>query len=93
MRRSSPIQLPPFRIDPAAGQPLHRQLYQMLRRIILDGPLPPSGSLPSQRALARFLGVSRNTVLYAYERLRWEGLVTSRTGSGTFVNRLCGNSQ
>ena len=85
MRSCAPSPLPPFAIDPAAGQPRHRQLYGFLRRTILEGPLEPGASLPSQRTLARLLGVSRNTVLYAYEKLRWEGLIAARTGSGTRV--------
>jgi GntR family transcriptional regulator/MocR family aminotransferase len=89
MRRSTPSHLPPFAIDPAAGQPRHRQLYGFLRRTILEGLLQPGSSLPSQRTLARVLGVSRNTVLYAYEKLTWEKLIVPRMGSGTFVTGLC----
>jgi GntR family transcriptional regulator / MocR family aminotransferase len=91
MRSCAPSPLPPFAIDPAAGQPRHRQLYGFLRRTILEGPLEPGANLPSQRSLARMLGVSRNTVLYAYEKLRWEGLIAARAGSGTRVAGRCRN--
>ena len=68
-----------------AGTALNRQLYDCLRGAILDASLPPSSPLPASRDLAREIGVSRNTVLHAYEQLRAEGYVHSRVGSGTFV--------
>ncbi|QNK72499.1 PLP-dependent aminotransferase family protein [Variovorax sp. PAMC28562] len=68
-----------------AGTALNRQLYDCLRGAILDASLPPSSPLPASRDLAREIGVSRNTVLHAYEQLSAEGYVHSRVGSGTFV--------
>jgi DNA-binding FadR family transcriptional regulator len=41
--------------------------------------------LPPSRTLARRLGISRNTVLFAYEELAADGWVSGRTGSGTRV--------
>jgi GntR family transcriptional regulator/MocR family aminotransferase len=64
---------------------LRSQLHRTLRRAILSGTLPPHAPLPSTRALAQRLGVSRNTVLAAYEALASEGLVVGRAGSGTRV--------
>jgi GntR family transcriptional regulator/MocR family aminotransferase len=64
---------------------LRSQLLRTLRRAILSGTLPPHAHLPSTRALAQRLGVSRNTVLAAYEALASEGLVVGRAGSGTRV--------
>ena len=69
----------------SSGTTLNRQLYECLRSAILDASLPPSSPLPASRDLAREIGVSRNTVLHAYEQLRAEGYVHSRVGSGTFV--------
>jgi GntR family transcriptional regulator/MocR family aminotransferase len=65
---------------------LHRQLYRALRAAILDGRLTAGARLPGTRALARELGVSRNTVLQATEQLIAEGYATGRPRSGTFVN-------
>src|SRR5690606_17149372 len=65
--------------------PLHRQTYRALRAAILSGRLPAGSRLESTRAMARELGVSRNTVLEAYEQLVAEGWATARTGAGTFV--------
>jgi GntR family transcriptional regulator / MocR family aminotransferase len=60
-------------------------VFQHLRQSILTGTLPAGGRLPPSRALARELGVARQTVVLAYERLAAEGYVRGRTGSGTYV--------
>jgi DNA-binding FadR family transcriptional regulator len=65
--------------------PLYRRIAGDLRRAIAAGKLPRGARLPSSRALARQLGVSRNSVLAAYEALAAEGLLAGRTGSGTIV--------
>lgn len=64
---------------------LYQQLYQELRHRILHGDLTPGARLPSTRVLARELGVSRNTVLYAYHQLLAEGYAVGHTGSGTYI--------
>ena len=75
-----------FELDPASRHPLYLQLRDALRRLILAHSLPPGVKLPSTRALAENLSVSRNTVVNAYEALAAEGLVTGATGSGTRVS-------
>ena len=62
------------------------QIYRQVRSAVLDGRLRAGDRLPPSRALARELGVSRNTVGSAYERLAGDGLLDSRQGSGTFVS-------
>jgi GntR family transcriptional regulator/MocR family aminotransferase len=74
-------------LDPAAAAPLFRQLYEGVRRGILDGTLAPGVRLPATRRLAGELGVSRNTVLNAYEQLLAEGYLEGKAGSGTYVPR------
>lgn len=69
----------------ADGGSLQQRVYDALRRAILDGRLAPGSRLPSTRALARDLGVSRNTALIAYDQLLAEGYVVGRVGSGTYV--------
>jgi GntR family transcriptional regulator/MocR family aminotransferase len=64
---------------------LHRQTYRALRDAILAGRLAGGARLASTRTLARELGLSRNTVLLAYEQLVAEGYATTRGGSGTYV--------
>jgi GntR family transcriptional regulator / MocR family aminotransferase len=65
--------------------PLHRQIYEATRWAILDGRLRPGQRVPSTRALALELGVSRLPVLVAYDQLLHEGYLEGRVGSGTFV--------
>ena len=62
-----------------------RKLYTQLKAAIVDGRLAPGTKLPPTRGAKAFFGVSRNTAAEAYERLRTDGYVTSRHGSGTYV--------
>jgi len=61
--------------------PLHGRVYAALKSAIAAGRLPPDARLPSTRALAADLGVSRNTVTLAYEQLVAEGYVVPRNRS------------
>lgn len=72
-------------LDPAAAEPLHRQVYSALRRAILAGDMRPGQRLPATRALAGKLSLSRATVADAYVQLQAEGYIHGRRGSGTFV--------
>lgn len=63
----------------------YRSLADALRRLVLDGRLPLDARLPGERSLAEALGVSRITVSGAMDRLRAEGFLTSRAGSGTYT--------
>ncbi len=65
--------------------PLYRRVYQALKSVIRAGRLGPAARLPSTRALAADLGISRNTVMLAYEQLAAEGYVVSRHRSTTSV--------
>ncbi len=69
----------------AAHLPLNRQLYQVIREAILQQMLAVGMQLPSSRELARELGLSRNTVMFAYEQLIAEGYLETRPGAGSFV--------
>jgi GntR family transcriptional regulator / MocR family aminotransferase len=64
---------------------LFQQVYRVLRDGIVDGRFAATTRLPPTRALASDLGVSRATVLLAYEQLAAEGYVGARQGSGTYV--------
>jgi GntR family transcriptional regulator/MocR family aminotransferase len=71
--------------DKSSGAPLYRQIYDAIRRAILNGEFAPQMRLPATRILADQLGVSRLTVVNAYEQLFAEGYLESKTGAGTFV--------
>jgi GntR family transcriptional regulator/MocR family aminotransferase len=64
---------------------LQEQLYAAIRQAVLGGELPAGERLPSSRALAADLGLGRNTVIIAMERLVAEGYLESRRGAGLFV--------
>ncbi|MFE5795577.1 PLP-dependent aminotransferase family protein [Streptomyces sp. NPDC056503] len=73
---------------PAAGAPARRRgraLQEALREAVRSGRLPAGTRLPSSRALAADLGVSRGLVTEAYEQLTAEGYLRSDRGSGTWV--------
>ena len=69
----------------APDQTRQSAVFDHLRHSILTGALPSGGRLPPSRSLATELGVARQTVVLAYERLAAEGYVRGRTGSGTYV--------
>jgi GntR family transcriptional regulator / MocR family aminotransferase len=69
----------------AASGPLYRRVYHALKSAIRSGRLGPTARLPSTRELAADLGVSRNTVMLAYEQLVAEGYVVSRDRATTAV--------
>jgi GntR family transcriptional regulator/MocR family aminotransferase len=73
-------------LDRVGAAPLFRQLYARLKDAILQGTLAPGARLPATRELARQLGVSRQTVLAAYEQLTAEGYLRGGVGQGTFVD-------
>ncbi|MBN8892835.1 MAG: GntR family transcriptional regulator [Rhodospirillales bacterium 70-18] len=75
-------------LDHASPRPISTQLYVALRELMLSGRIAAKARLPASRALARDLGVSRTTVIEAFERLAAEGLVESRVGAGTFVSEV-----
>ena len=68
--------------------PAAQWLCGALRDEILDGRLRPGSRLPSSRDLARQQGVSRGTVVNAFDQLRSEGYVQGSTGSGTYVSKV-----
>jgi GntR family transcriptional regulator/MocR family aminotransferase len=78
--------MPALKIKPKSACPLYRQVYNQLRQAILEQKLSAGTRLPSTRALACTLGVSRNTVLNAYEALVADALLAARKGSGTRVS-------
>src|SRR5512138_1147066 len=74
--------------QPMENLSLYQALYAHMRTAILSGELKGGMKLPSTRALADELNISRNTVLNAYRQLLAEGYLESRGGSGTFVARV-----
>jgi GntR family transcriptional regulator/MocR family aminotransferase len=65
---------------------LGSQIYRQLLAAVVEGRLRAGEQLPPSRVLARDLGVSRNTVAGAYDRLTADGFLVARVGAGTYVN-------
>src|SRR5271163_4022743 len=77
---------PLIALDRKDAKPLHRQIYDAFRALILRRALEPGQQVPSTRSLAMELGISRIPVLGAYDQLLAEGYFESRLGAGTFVS-------
>src|SRR5215467_10669213 len=72
----------------SAGTPAYRWLYDALRGEILEGRLRPGARLPGTRDLGDQYGLSRGTIVNAFEQLKSEGYVEGSVGSGTYVSKI-----
>jgi GntR family transcriptional regulator/MocR family aminotransferase len=85
-RRRSIIAFEMIRLDRTSTEPLHQQLYRQIRDELRSGSFSDGASrLPSSRALAVDLGISRLTVNLAFSKLHAEGYLQSKARSGIFV--------
>lgn len=75
-----------LQLVPSSGTPMFRQLYDAIKQSVLSDKIGPGAQLPPTRDLARQLGISRQTVLNAYEHLMAEGYLSGAVGRGTFVS-------
>lgn len=74
-----------YHLVKAPGVPLYESLYRQIRDDILSGALAPGEKLPSKRALAAHLEVSKITVEAAYGQLLAEGYLRAKEKVGYFV--------
>lgn len=86
MRQHRDLFLPTIVLDRISSVPLHTQICQQISEAIGSGAASHDARLPSTRTFARLLGVSRNTVLAAYDELAARDLIRGCTGSGMLVN-------
>ena len=77
-----------YNLKKSPGVPLYEALYRCIRQDILSGMLPAGEKLPSKRALAVHLEVSKITVEAAYNQLLAEGFIRSQEKVGYFVEAL-----
>ncbi len=75
-----------IQISPGSGEPIYVQVVEQIGEAIARGELTSGDKLPAVRKLAAELVINPNTVARAYSRLEQAGLVTTKTGSGTFVS-------
>jgi 2-aminoadipate transaminase len=80
-----------LRLESESGIPYHRQIRRRVTRMIGDRELAVGDMLPSTRAVARHLGISRLTVLKAFQSLERAGLVGVRAGRGYYVRNRSGS--
>ena len=80
MRHPHDVELP-VRVDRADPAPLPAQLVQQLRELVVSGALRPGDPLPSTRGLAARLGISRGSVVTAYDQLHGEGYLHATNGA------------
>jgi GntR family transcriptional regulator/MocR family aminotransferase len=76
----------PLKLERQSSQTLQSQLFEQIRGLILSGKLRPGTLMPATRSLSEQLGVSRNTVLLAYDRLIAEDYLQTQEAVGTYVN-------
>jgi GntR family transcriptional regulator/MocR family aminotransferase len=76
---------PVIAVDRKSAKPLHKQIYDAYQTMIVERILGAGQQIPSTRALAIELKISRIPVLTAYAQLLAEGYFESRPGAGTFV--------
>ena len=74
-----------LQINSKSGVPVHLQLEQQIKHLIMTGSFEVGSRLPSIRAMAGFLRINRNTVARVFADLEREGFVESRRGSGMYV--------
>src|ERR687896_1559661 len=74
-----------LQISSKSHVPVHVQLEEQIKHLILTGSFQVGDRLPSIRSLAGFLRVNRNTVARVISDLEREGFVESRRGSGVYV--------
>jgi GntR family transcriptional regulator/MocR family aminotransferase len=84
MKRARQIDFPLPELARCGG-PLWRSLEAAMAWQIDVGRVPAGSRLPSTRALARRLGLSRNTVALAFDSLAADGYLSGRVGDGTYV--------
>jgi GntR family transcriptional regulator len=81
-----------FYMDTHSGVPPYLQIIQQVRRALKLGLLFEGDQLPTVKEVVGQLAINPNTVSKAYRELEHEGIVSARTGVGTFVAKSLDNS-
>ena len=68
------------------SRPIHEQVEDGIRRLVVSGALVPGEQLPSVRELASTLAINPNTIARAYRELEMQGYVCKVAGKGSFVS-------
>lgn len=79
-----------IQVDLRSRTPIYEQLFENIRRLILEGQFKEDEKMPSVRELASLLTINPNTIQKAYKALEREGFIYSVSGRGNFVKGLEG---
>jgi GntR family transcriptional regulator / MocR family aminotransferase len=93
VKRSGGELLLSIAIDRASERSVTAQIYGAIKQLIVSGSLRVGKRLPSSRTIATDLSISRTTAVAVYERLASEGLIVTRTGSGSYVCEVVASQQ
>lgn len=77
-----------IQVDIRSRVPIYEQLYENVRKMILQGALVEDEKIPSVRELASLLTINPNTIQKAFKALEKDGYIYSVSGRGNFVNVL-----
>src|ERR1700736_1529543 len=86
VNKNTRLKISQLRLHARDRRPLYEQLAYAIAELIRDGELGAGTRLPALREVAKLHGIALVTASQAYEVLAAEGLVSSRTGRGTFVS-------
>jgi GntR family transcriptional regulator len=75
-----------IKVNPDSGIPLYLQIIKQVKYLVACGALKAGDQLPPVRDLAMQLRINPNTVARAYHDLRYEKIITSKWGEGTFIS-------
>ncbi len=78
--------IPILSLNHRDARPLHEQVRDGLRHLIIGGAMREDERLPAVRELAATLAINPNTIARAYRDLEGEGYIHTVTGVGTFVS-------
>jgi len=77
-----------FQVDIRSRIPIYEQMYENIRRLILEGHIKEDEQLPSIRELASLLTVNPNTIQKAFKQLEQDGYIYALQGRGNFAKKL-----
>lgn len=83
---NSSFAVPEITLDRASLRSLRQQIFLQIAFAVHRGTFPNGTRLPSSRLLAKLLNISRNTVVEAYEELRFKGLLVAKPGIGVEIS-------
>ena len=75
-----------IKVNPESGIPLYLQIIKQVKYLVACGALKAGDQLPPVRDMAMQLRINPNTVARAYHDLRYEKIITSKWGEGTFIS-------